>query len=76
MIQLLGRALEHLTIARQAIDTLNKMDAEQTRMRYCFAEFKEVYPYSLELTIGYQKSDEIMYWDKYLHSGTCKADEH
>jgi len=42
MVPVLQRALENATIARHAIDALLKMDIEQTRMRFCFAEFQEV----------------------------------
>jgi len=41
MITLLQRALENLAAARRTIDVMNKLDVEQTRMRYCFAEYKE-----------------------------------
>ena len=39
MVALLEDAVENLAIARQVIDKLLKMTPEQTRMRYCFAEF-------------------------------------
>jgi len=35
------RAFNHLAKARQMMDALNKLDVEQTRMRYCFTEYKE-----------------------------------
>src|SRR5579859_653058 len=42
MINFLQKAIEDLGIARYAIDQLLKMDIEQTRMRYCFTEYKDV----------------------------------
>jgi len=40
-LEFLHRAMEHLTLARNTLDALNKLDIEQTRMQYCFTEFKE-----------------------------------
>ena len=42
MLKVLQKGLESSNVARQAINTLIKMDIEQTRMRYCFEEYKEV----------------------------------
>lgn len=65
-----------MLIARQAIDVLLKMDIERTRMRYCFTEYKEVYfLIKSVLTIGSEEPYEIMYWDQYIHTGTCKTDQ-
>lgn len=61
MLKVLQRALDNVIIARQAIDVLNKMDIEQTRMRYCFTEYKEVYAHYSSLTTGREKLNEIMY---------------
>ena len=75
MINFLQKAIEDLGIARYAIDQLLKMDIEQTRMRYCFIEYKDVIPFPEDSSwwTGVQEFDEIMYRDKNFYTIPCKA---
>jgi|SRR5277367_471909 len=74
MVALLQRALENVSIARQAIDALLKMDIEQTRMRFCFSEFQEVQRLKVKVNhTGHQKLEEILHRDKYFHSRSSET---
>ena len=45
ILAVLDTVLDNLNTARQGIDALLKFDIEQTRMRYSFAEYKDVLSY-------------------------------